>query len=79
MRQGGACRVCLEFDKGARHAGKAQLVKLVEGGMHQQCRSPNRLMVVAGAADVGVIGQQFALCRPGWRMPVETVLEDRLD
>jgi hypothetical protein len=37
-------------------------------------------MVVARTADIGVIGQQFALHRrPRRRTPVEAVLEDRLD
>src|SRR5436190_20801036 len=36
-------------------------------------------MVIAGAADVGMVGQQLALpCRFG-RLPIEPVLEDRLD
>ena len=64
MRQGGACRVCLEFDKGAPCMPAGQPLSWSRVGCINVVS--NRLMVVAGAADVGVIGQQFALCRPGW-------------
>src|SRR5215470_10740792 len=77
VRQAGACRIGLQLGKGPRHAGEAQLVQLVEGRMHQQCQSPSQLVVVAGAADVGVIEQQLALRRRlRWWPPVEPVLED---
>src|SRR5262244_2657439 len=45
--------------------------------MHQQCQSPSQLVVLAGAADVGVIEQQLALRRRlRWCPPVEPVLEE---
>src|SRR6185503_9366799 len=59
VRQRGAGRVCLQLGKGACHAGKSELVKLVEGRMGEQLHSPDRSVVVAGTADVRVIGQQL--------------------
>ena len=44
-------------------------------GQHDQASS----MVVAGAADVGVVGQQLALASHSRRLLVEPMLEDRLD
>lgn len=56
MRQLSAGRVCLEFGKGARHALERQLVQLFDGWMGQQRQSPRQSMVVAGAADIGMVG-----------------------
>src|SRR3954447_2974088 len=80
VRQRSAGRVGLELDKGTRHAGKPELVQLIEGWMGEQLHSPHGSMVVAGAANVRVIGQQLALDGlPRRRAAIETVLEDRLD
>src|SRR6516164_6627963 len=77
MGEIGTLRVGLQFGEGARHAGEAELVHLVNGlmGQHDQASS----MVVAGAADVGVVGQQLVLPGRSGRLLVEPMLEDRLD
>ena len=77
VREIGALRIGLQLGEGARHAGEPELVHLVEGrmGQHDQASS----MVVAGAADVGMIGQQLALPSSSGRLLVEPMLEDRLD
>src|ERR1700730_18161592 len=77
MREIGALRIGLQLGEGARHAGEPELVHLVEGwmGQHDQVSS----MVVAGATDVGVVGQQLALPGGAGRPFVEPMLEDRLD
>jgi len=77
MREIGALRIGLPLGEGTRHAGEPELVHLVEGRMGQQ--SGTSSMGVAGAADVGMGGEQLAL--PCWlgRPPIEPVLEDRLD
>ena len=64
MRQLGALRVRLQFGEGTRHAGEPELVQLVDRRMGQQGNISS--MVVAGTADVGVVGQQLALRRPAW-------------
>ena len=77
VREIGALRIGLQLGEGARHAGEPELVHLVEGrmGQHDQASS----MVVAGAADVGMVGQQLALPSSSGRLLVEPMLEDRLD
>jgi hypothetical protein len=42
VRQRGTGRIGIQLDEGARHAGKPELVQLVDGRMGQHCHSPNR-------------------------------------
>src|SRR5712691_9278033 len=77
MREIGALQVGLQLGKGTRHAGEPELVHLVEGGVGQHDQASS--MVIAGAADVGVVGEQLVLPGGSGRPLVEPVLEDRLD
>ena len=54
MREIGVLRVGLQLGEGARHAGESELVHLVEGRVGQRDQASS--MVVAGTADVGVVG-----------------------
>ena len=42
----------LHLDEGVGHGGQAERAQALDGRVDQQFLSPNRLMVVAGAADV---------------------------
>jgi hypothetical protein len=76
MRQLGALRICLQLGERACHTGKPELMQLIESGMGEQVGISS--VVIAGAADVGMVWQQLALPWLRWP-PVEPVLEDRLD
>ena len=66
-----------EFGEGLGHAGEPELGELIEDGMGQHFHSPNQLMVVAGAADVGV-EDRGGVGGPRLRgLAIELVVEDR--
>ena len=66
-----------EFGEGLGHAGEPELGELIEHRMGQHFHSPNQLMVVAGAADVGVEDRD-GLGGPRLRgLAIELVVEDR--
>jgi len=73
MRQLGALWIGLQLGEGACHTGEPELMQLIEGGMGQQVGISS--VVVAGAADVGMLWRQLALRRLRW-LAVEPVLED---
>src|SRR6516164_1505059 len=77
MGEIGALWIGLQLGESPRHSGKSELVHLVKGRVGQQGDISS--MVTAGAADVGMVGQQLALpCRLS-RPSIQPVLEDRLD
>jgi hypothetical protein len=55
MGEIGALRVGFQLGESPRHPGKSELVHLVKGRVGQQDDISS--MVIAGAADVGVVGQ----------------------
>jgi hypothetical protein len=59
MREIGTLRVGLQFTEARAHVGEAELVHLVGSRMDQHDQAFS--MVIAGAANVGVVGQQLAL------------------
>ena len=77
MGQGGALTGGFEFGEGLGHAGKPELGELIEDGMGKHFQSPNQLMVVAGAADVGVEHRDGIAWRSVRGLAVELVVEDR--
>src|SRR5205823_2579864 len=77
MGEIGALWIGLRLGKSPRHSGKSELVHLVKGGVDQQGNISS--MVIAGAADVGMVGQQLALACRLRRLSIEPVFEDRLD
>ena len=73
MRQLRAPRIGLQLGKRVCHTGEPELVQLIKSGMGQQVGISS--VVVAGPADIGMVGQQLALNGLD-SLPVEPVLED---